>query len=58
MILMCQCRFVLGNKCSNVSDVGNGRGYGILGVGGEWEISVFSPQSIVNLKLIQKMKSL
>ena len=38
VVMMCQCRFILGNKHDIlVSDVDNGRGYACI-----WEISIFS----------------
>ena len=40
--MMCQYRFILGNKCTSVmNDVDNGRGYAHVGAGTIWEIFVF-----------------
>ena len=41
MVIMRQCRFILGKKCATlVSDVGNGRGYVFVEAEGIWEVSV------------------
>ena len=43
--MMCQCRFINGNKCTTlVRDADNGGGYVCVGEGSIWEISVPSFQ--------------
>ena len=52
MIIMCQCRFIGCNKCSDlVGDVDNGGGYAYVGAKGMWKISVPGPQFWWDLKL-------
>lgn len=41
MIIMCQCHFMFGKKCTMLlSDADNGGGYACGGAGSKWEISV------------------
>ena len=43
--MVCQCRFILGSKCTTLaSDADNGGGCACVGSGGIWEISEPSPQ--------------
>lgn len=43
VIMMCQCRFIICNKCTTlVEDVDNVGGYACRRAGGIWEVSVLS----------------
>ena len=54
---MCQYRFINNNKCTTlVGDVDNGVGYGCVGAGSIWEISVSSAQHCCEPKTTQKLK--
>lgn len=45
VVMMCQGRFILGNKCTTlIRDVHDGGGYACVGAGVIWTISTFSSQ--------------
>lgn len=55
VIIMCQCRLILCNKCTIlVSDVDNRRGYACVRAGSAWDISVPSSQFCYKSKAAPK----
>lgn len=52
-MMMCQCRFVdYNNDTTLVMDIDNGGGYGCMGVGGIWEVSMPSSQFCRECKIV------
>lgn len=59
MMMMCQSRFILGQKCTILlSDNDNGEHYAYVGAGYMWEISVPSSPFYYKLKIALKNKFL
>ena len=62
VIIMCQCRFILSNKCTiMVSDVDKGKGYACEEVEDIWEISVpsqlcYEPKTALKNKVFKKKR--
>ena len=53
MIMMCQCRFLNGNKCTSLmSEAENEKGYACVRAGSMWEISALSSKLWYEPKLL------